>query len=85
MCLVVGFAGDRARGLEAVEVRHHHVHQDQVGHLALGDFDAGGAVFGGERLVAELLDDAADAHQLGGRIVDDQDACHGVPRKLRGL
>src|SRR3546814_4792943 len=29
-------AGDRTGGLEAVEVRHHHVHQDQVGQLALG-------------------------------------------------
>ena len=46
------------------------------GSLALGRLDAGGAVFGGQRFVAEFFDDAADAHQLGGRIVDDQDARH---------
>ena len=36
MWLVLEFLGNRARGLEAVEVRHHHVHQDQVGDFALG-------------------------------------------------
>jgi hypothetical protein len=78
-------ARDRAGGLEAVEVRHHHVHQDQVGKLALRGFDAGGAVLCGDRGVAELLDDAGDAGDLRRRIVDDENACHGVPRAFFGL
>ena len=48
------------------------------GNSRLADFNAGGAVFGGQRLVAEFFDDAADAHQLRRRIVDDQDASHVV-------
>jgi len=36
-------------------------------------------VFGGDGFMAELLDDAADAHQLRRRIVDDQNARHVVP------
>ncbi len=32
-------AGEGTGGLEAVEVGHHHVHQDQVGQLGLGGFD----------------------------------------------
>ena len=43
-----------------------------------GVFHNGGAVFGGEGLVPQLLDDALDPHELGRRIVHDQDACHGA-------
>jgi hypothetical protein len=50
---------DRTRGLETIEVRHHHVHEHQVGQFALADFDARGAVLGGNGLVAEFFDDAA--------------------------
>src|SRR5690606_13023949 len=71
-----GVALDRARGLETVEVGHHHVHQDQVGQVFLRGPHAGGAVLGRDRFVPELLDDAADAHQLRGRVVDDEDARH---------
>ena len=48
------------------------------GQFALADFHARGAVLGGDGLMAEFLDDAADAHQLRRRIVDDQDAGHLV-------
>src|SRR5690606_41762753 len=68
---------DRTGGLEAVEVGHDHVHQDQVGQLAPGDLNAFGAIFRGQRLMAEFLDAATDAHQLGWGVVDDEDAGHG--------
>src|SRR3546814_1241141 len=56
---------------------------DQVGQLALGGLDAGRAILGGQCLVAQLFDDAADSHELGGRIVHDQNARHDVPRWVR--
>ena len=57
-------AGEGAGGLEAVEIGHHHVHQDQVGQLGLGGFDPGRAIGGGQDLVPELLDDALYPQQL---------------------
>src|SRR6187402_2927488 len=72
------FLADRAGGLEAVEVRHDDVHQDQVGNLALGDFHALRAVLGRDGLMAQFLDDALDAQQLRRRIVDDQDTSHSL-------
>ena len=31
-----------------------------------------------DQLMPEFLDDPLDAQQLGGGVVDDQDACHGL-------
>ncbi|MNT65498.1 hypothetical protein D3C72_2034870 [compost metagenome] len=62
--LGAGIAGQRTGGLEAVEVGHHHIHQDQVGQLRLGRFHAGGAIGGGQDLVPELLHDALYPQQL---------------------
>ncbi len=57
-------AGEGTGGLEAVEIGHHHVHQNQVGQLGPGGFDPGGAIGGGQDLVPELLDDALYPQQL---------------------
>jgi hypothetical protein len=49
------------RGLESVEIRHDHIHQDQIRYFALCDFDASGSIFGGDRLMSQFLDDAFQA------------------------
>ncbi|GAA0888521.1 hypothetical protein GCM10009121_14020 [Rhodanobacter soli] len=60
----LGILADRAGGLEAVEVGHDHVHQDQVGLFRLGHFHASSAVFGGKGFMPEFFDDPLDAKQL---------------------
>ena len=58
-------ARDRAGGLEPVEVRHDHIHQDEVGNQLLGGFHAGRTVFRGAALVAQFFHHALQAQQLG--------------------
>jgi len=77
-----GIARQRAGGLETVEVGHHHIHQHQIRQLGPGCFHARRAIGRGEDLMPQLLDDALYAQQLRRRVVDDQDACHGVPRMM---
>jgi hypothetical protein len=48
-------ARDGACGLEAVQARHHHVHEDQVRLLALGALDGDLAAVDQQHVVAALL------------------------------
>src|SRR3954470_14627398 len=49
-------ARDRPRGLEAVQARHHDVHEDEVGLLALRAIDGRLAAVHEQHLVAALLE-----------------------------
>src|SRR5260221_5791663 len=66
-------ARDRARRLEAVQPRHYHVHQDEVGLLALGALDRGLAAIDQQHVVATLLQQALHERSLGGGVVHHHD------------
>src|SRR6185312_3042937 len=77
-------AADRARRLEAVQARHHHVHQDEVGLQELGLEDRVLAVVARHHLVARLGEEVVQHVALGGRVVDDQDFLDGHAAFPRG-
>ncbi len=74
---VLGIAADGARELEAVLAGHDHVHQDEVG-LFLGQAAEGlVGVLGGADLHALLLQQVGQEHQLGLRVVNNQNFLDG--------
>src|SRR5258706_1967900 len=62
-------ARDRAGRLESVEAGHHHVHEDEIGLLALRALDRLFAAIDQQHLVAALFENALHERALGGRIV----------------
>ena len=72
-------ARDRARGLEPVQVGHHHVHQDQVRDVLLGRIHTLLTILSGDHFVPLPLDDALEHQELRRRIVHDQDPSHSYP------
>src|SRR6478735_6851219 len=73
-----GVLGQRARGLEPVHAGQDHVHEDEVGQLALADGDA---VLGARRckdLVAIAFEQLGQDRRVGRRILDQQNSSHGV-------
>src|SRR5450631_3780195 len=62
-------ARDRASGLEAVEARHHDVHQDEIGHVAFRALDRRLAAINEKDLVSALLQHAFHEGALRRRIV----------------
>ena len=68
--------GQFARGLEAIDARHHDVHQDQVGLQFARQAQAFAAVDGGCGAEAVLLERLLHDVNVGRRIVHDQYQCH---------
>src|SRR5262245_26302858 len=66
-------AAQLAQGLEARHARHHDVHEDEVGPLALRLLDRLEAVAGGDDVVGALLQDHLLHEERRPRIVDEQD------------
>src|SRR5690606_12195042 len=61
-----------ARRLEAVELRHHDVHQDQVGLLGESDLDGLAAVDGFDHAIAERLEQRAQRVPTVQMILSDE-------------
>src|SRR5574338_337034 len=77
-------AGDGAGGLIAIDAGHHHVHQNEVRHLALALGDGLFAAIGGDHAVALLGQELQEGEAFGGRVIDYEDLLDGhgiVPRK----
>src|SRR5512139_4189456 len=72
-----------ARRLEPVDAGHHHVHEYDVGQFLVGQVDAVAARGGGQHLVAMLRQHVDELMRLRGRVVDNQNSCHGSSRVLQ--
>src|SRR5262249_9691353 len=66
-------AFDALAGLEAVQLGHHHVQQDQVGSDLLADVERLLAVGGDPQLLALVFQDGRGRPDIGRCVVDDQD------------
>src|SRR5579884_2322935 len=76
----LGVALDAAAGLQAVDARHHHVEDDEVGTLRLQALQPLLAVGGGVDVVALDAQVHRDDVEEAGVIVDDEDAAaHKAP------
>jgi hypothetical protein len=73
--LVAGQRTDRPRRADAVQLRHLHVHQDEVEGLAAGRLDRLAAVVGETHAVAGIGQDVLDDGLIDEQILRDQDAC----------
>ena len=65
---------DLGQQFEAVHARHHHVQQQQVGDVGQGQNQRLFAGTGGEHFVAIARQQRAHRPQVGGLVVDDQNA-----------
>jgi hypothetical protein len=76
---------DAAAGLQAVQLGHQHVHDDEIGRLGAGEGHGGGAVGRLQHLPA--LAGQRVAHDLAqvGVVVDDEHAGLGHPASWPGL
>ncbi|OLC52557.1 MAG: hypothetical protein AUH85_16790 [Chloroflexi bacterium 13_1_40CM_4_68_4] len=63
-----------ATGVEAADARHHHVEQDQIRQVAVGDQERLFAIGGAQRLRAERLEPAREELHVRGLVVDDEHA-----------
>src|ERR1019366_766589 len=68
------FAPDRLEHLEPVELREHHVEDDEVGLVLADQRQPRLAVFGGEDVVAFALEVDAQAERDARVVFDDEDA-----------
>ena len=68
-----GVAPHEAAQLDAADVRHHHVADDDLDVLALGDAERLGPVGGGQHPEAGLPERHAHQRQVVGRVVHDED------------
>src|SRR5262249_25455203 len=78
-------AGKVAGCLEAVDARHDHIHDHEVGPLAL---DERNALLGARRArdaMAALGEHRAQRVHVGWRIIDDANVCHLIPCRSNGV
>ncbi len=80
--LVDGFFGNLPGGLKAVDLGHHHIHQDQVRYFRLGNLDPFRAIPGGQDLMPMLFKEFGETQRLGRRVVDNQYAGHAATPEM---
>ena len=73
---VLGSCFERAARLEPIDVRHHHVHQDEIGRVGSNESQRLGSVAGRPHNVAVGPQQRFDQPGIARDVIDDQDGPH---------
>ena len=76
---------DRPTRLEPVDVRHHHVHQDEIGRLGANEPQRFGAVGSRPHGVAVGRQQRFDQPGIARDVIDDQHGAHGCSLFFAGI